>query len=595
MTYTLLAIGSMVLGAGGFGEPQPSSCGFESSNVTLLGWVELDEFPGDQTRGSDIWGYVSPSGREYAIMGLRHGTAFIEVTEPANPQVVGYVQGPTSIWRDMRTLGHYCYIVSQNGDGLQIVDLQNIDNGLVTLATTSNLNGFFFGAHNISLNPASGYAYLVLADVERGLTALDLTDPLDPQIVGMWSEHDLHDVQVVTYTEGVYAGREIAYGFAEEGGLRIIDVTDKSNMFTLSELLYPNATYCHQGWFSEDLQYLYVSDELDERNNPNVSTTTTYVFDISDLENPTLQTTFTTGLPSVDHNLMVRGSTLFEANYSSGLRIFDISDVDNIVETAWFDTYPENDQNSFNGAWGVHAQLPSGLVLVSDRERGLMVFDTLCDQRFRPRIAHFETGVPRVASGYIDPRIESTDGLMTNQGLFQITFVFTEQVRAIGGGALSTDAFEVRQTGEGSPPEVLGIIENRITDKCKHVVTILLSRSISPGMWTTFIAHVEDMCGLTIESNGDQGPGIDEPDRIDIGFLPGDVNRDSQVSPEDVLHFRQFTLGLVEDDGGALNIFDLNRDGRIGPFDVLTIRRIIAGVTPATQPWAGLTLDQPRP
>ena len=74
----------------------------------------------------------------------------------------------------------------------------------------------------------------------------------------------MHDAQVVTYTSGPYAGRQIAFGADGAFGLEIFDVTDKSNMFRLSQTPYPNLGYSHQCWLSDDKQYVYLNDELDE-------------------------------------------------------------------------------------------------------------------------------------------------------------------------------------------------------------------------------------------------------------------------------------------------------------------------------------------
>jgi choice-of-anchor B domain-containing protein len=352
--------------------------GFESQGVALLGNVDLSEFPGGQIRGNDIWGYVSPSGREYALVGLWFGTAFVEVTDPTQPVVVGYIPAPGSIWRDIRTHSTFAYIVSQEGDGLQIVDMSGIDDGVLS-HTTSLVNDRFLSAHNITVNHQSRYAYLVLGDISRGLAALDLSDPANPTLAGRWEESDLHDAQIVSYDDGPYAGREIAFGFGEENGLQIIDVTDKGNMFTVSTLLYPNTTYCHQGWLGVNRQYVFIGDELDELLDSDVTQTTTYVVDVSDIENPFFVTSFSSGLPAIDHNMMMRGHLLFEANYESGMRVFDVCDVENVSQVAFFDTYPEGNAAGFNGAWGVYTQLPSGVVLLSDRERGLFIFDILVD------------------------------------------------------------------------------------------------------------------------------------------------------------------------------------------------------------------------
>lgn len=336
---------------------------FDASGVILLGQAPSNNV-------SDIWGYVSPSGREYAIIGLYDGVDFVEVSDPRSPSVVGYVGGPASAWRDMKVFNEFCYVVvDSNGDGLQIIDLTQIDSGTVTLYATDTLNGSFFEAHNIALNTDSGYAY----PINAGFTALNLSDPKNPLIEGStWNEYKLHDALVVSYGSGIYAGKEILFGFAGASGITIVDVSDKSNYVTLSIMSYPNVSYAHQGWISEDRRFLFIGDEDD------LGSTTTYVANIEDLSNPQYIGSFTNGLNSIDHNMMVRGNYLFEANYSSGLRIYDISDpgnVGSIQEVGYFDTYPENDDRSFNGAWGVYTGLPSGIVILSDQERGLFVFD----------------------------------------------------------------------------------------------------------------------------------------------------------------------------------------------------------------------------
>ena len=44
------------------------------------------------------WGYVSESGREYAIVGLSSGTSFVEITDPGNPQILQFIDGPKQRW-----------------------------------------------------------------------------------------------------------------------------------------------------------------------------------------------------------------------------------------------------------------------------------------------------------------------------------------------------------------------------------------------------------------------------------------------------------------------------------------------------------------
>ncbi len=357
-----------------------SGGGFTSSGVVLLSHVLPGDFGQNASFANDIWGYVSPSGREYAIIGLSNAVGFVEVTDPVNPVVVGAIRGQSSIWRDMKVHGEYCYnVIESTGLGLEVIDLTNIDNGAVALSNRTDLGVGMQTSHNIAYNPDSGFFYLAIPNINggRGLVAIDASDPINPVIAGSWSGPTgvkCHDAEIVSYTSGAYAGREIAFCFGEDDGLVIADVTDKSNMFTMGSVIYPNTTYCHQGWLSEDRQFIFVGDEADENNDPDVTTTTTYVIDVLDLNNPQFVTSFTNGLPSIDHNLIVKGDFLFEANYTSGLRIFDISDINNVSEVGFFDTYPANDNAGFSGAWGVYPLLPSGLVLVGDSS-GLFVLD----------------------------------------------------------------------------------------------------------------------------------------------------------------------------------------------------------------------------
>ena len=43
------------------------------------------------------------------------------------------------------------------------------------------------------------------------------------------------------------------------------------------------------------------------------------------------------------------------------------------MEIAFFDTFPANDDASFSGAWSVYPYLPSGTIIVSDRDSGLFI------------------------------------------------------------------------------------------------------------------------------------------------------------------------------------------------------------------------------
>ena len=75
-------------------------------------------------RGNDIWGWTDPVERhEYAVVGLSTGTSFVRVTDPLNPEVLGFLPTRTdpSTWRDMKVVNNAAYIVSEAADhGMQV-------------------------------------------------------------------------------------------------------------------------------------------------------------------------------------------------------------------------------------------------------------------------------------------------------------------------------------------------------------------------------------------------------------------------------------------------------------------------------------------
>ncbi len=363
-------------------EGGPPPINFPSFNVQLLAWLPVTEFNAAATTGNVAWGYVSPSGREYALMGFSHGTAFVEVTNPSSPEVLTVIAGPTSLWRDLKTYQTYCYAVSEGGMGIQIMDMADIDNGVVTLVGSVNTPNTS-STHTVAVNTDSGYLYRCGGGGFRGVRIYSLANPANPTWVATWNDtaapnpptgRYVHEAQVVTYTSGPLAGKEVAFFFSEEAsnggnaGINVVDVTNKSNMIRLDQFIYSNSAFSHQGWLSPDRQYMYLNDELD-------GLSLTRVFDMSDVTNVVELPGFNGGLPAIDHNLYTHGNLIFESNYRSGLHVFDATDPEAPVEVAWFDTYPENDNPNFNGLWSNYPYLPSGIVLGGDIEKGLFIWN----------------------------------------------------------------------------------------------------------------------------------------------------------------------------------------------------------------------------
>lgn len=365
-----LVIAVATVSALGVNLGQSAAQPFEADKVALYSQLTLADFGGQFSGANDCWGYVSPSGREYAFIGLNTATAVVEVTDPVNPVIVALFSHPDSTTGDIKINGEYAYSVGDRYR-LQILDLRDIDNGNVRLAAEP-----FFFAHNIAINTDSGFAYLCASSVNSGITALDLSDPENPTVAGSANPtgNHVHDAQIVSYTSGQYAGMEVAFAPSGQSGLDIIDVTNKSNMQRLGFTTYPGLSYSHQGWLSGDRKYFYLDDELDELGGF-TQTTRTLIFDVQDLTNPTLVDTFTSGETSTDHNLYVHQGFIYESNYTSGLQIFETSDPIAPVRVGYFDTFPSSNRLGFEGAWSNYPFYPSGLVIISDRVSGLIMVD----------------------------------------------------------------------------------------------------------------------------------------------------------------------------------------------------------------------------
>lgn len=371
--------GPIVLDSSSAGSYAGSGGAFPSSGVSLLGWVPLSGFAGSNVSGADCWGYVAPSGREYAIIGMSDSVGFVEISDPGLPVVVATFAQVNSLWRDIKVYQDHAYVVSEGGGGIQIFDLSLIDSGTVSFVGSVNSGGTD-SSHNVAIDTDSGFLYQVgggSSPVE-GLRIYSLANKANPSFVGEWNDRYVHDAQIVKYTSGPFANKQIAFCFAENesgGGspaLDIVDVTNKNNPQVISSYTYSSPVFSHQGWLSPDKQYVYINDELDEATFG--SLTTTRVINVSNLNSPFQAGTFTSGSTAIDHNLYTKGNLIYEANYRSGLRVFDASNPAAPVQSAWFDTYPSDDIPEFNGLWNVFPYFNSSTVIGSDLEKGLFVW-----------------------------------------------------------------------------------------------------------------------------------------------------------------------------------------------------------------------------
>lgn len=371
-------------------ESEENSCenGFSGdypcSNYSLLNRINLTVLQSDFA--NDNWGWTDPeTGKEYVLQGLNDGTAFVDISSPTMAHYIGKLPTATeeSTWRDIKVYNNHAFIVSEAADhGLQVFDLTRLRDQTEFQQFTADASLTSFGdAHNIAINEASGYAYVIGADpYNGGPIFIDISTPTEPVVMGGYGDSSYtHDAHIVTYSgpDPDYQGREILFGSNSDGGnnnqVVIVDVTDKAAPYLISNATYSNGGYTHQNWIDEDHRYLYVGDELDERRFGNQ--TKTLVFDLEDLDKPSLYYFYLGVTAAIDHNGYTKGDSYFLANYTAGFREIDIENIEagSMTEIGFFDTYPENDSNSFNGVWNVYPYFESGVIAISDSNRGLFL------------------------------------------------------------------------------------------------------------------------------------------------------------------------------------------------------------------------------
>ncbi|MCA1799002.1 MAG: choice-of-anchor B family protein, partial [Xanthomonadaceae bacterium] len=353
--------------------------GFPCDRVDLLSHIALGDFSSAPARANDVWGFVDlNTDREYALVGLENGVAVVDISDPSAPVEVGTIAGEGTGWRDVKVVQRhnpdadrwqaYAYVTADAvHDRLTVIDLTGLPNRIALAArATDDLS-----AHNLNIAgvdpalaiPLPGRApvlYLAGSNRDGGaFRAFSLSNPVVPALIAGGSGY-MHDATAALLTDPAQvagcaapaAGAcEVLADFNEDT-FTLWDVTTPAAPALLSVRSFATATYVHSGSWSESGRYLFVHDELDERDAG--LNTTVYVFDVANLAAPIAAGSWTGPTGAIDHNGYPRGNRYYISNYSRGLTVLDITDPAAPVETGRFDTFTVSDATGFVGAWGVY-------------------------------------------------------------------------------------------------------------------------------------------------------------------------------------------------------------------------------------------------
>ena len=315
---------------------------------------------------NECWG-LTINEREIAIIGSTAGTHYFDVTDPANSSEVAFVAGGYTgggvIHRDYHDFSGYLYIVCDEGSSstLQIVDITNLPNSVNTVYDS---NVLFTKSHNIYIDTATAKLYACASNSAMDVYSLSI--PADPSLI--------YSYNGVGHVHDAFVRNDSAYLNCGNDGFRIFDFSNVNQLGDQPVLLgsltsYPDAGYNHSGWLSDDGTIYAMQDE---NHGYDVK-----ILDVSDLNNISVLSTFNSGVDaaSMAHNGIIKGNHLYLAYYHDGLRIFDISDPSNPIQTWEYDTYMPNSHASYKGAWGIYPYLPSGNIIVSDMQTGLYIIE----------------------------------------------------------------------------------------------------------------------------------------------------------------------------------------------------------------------------
>jgi choice-of-anchor B domain-containing protein len=337
--------------------PSPSPTGAASRSMTLaaqMGFAALTGSAGAAS-GAGNWGYTAPGGRRFALTGTSLGTSIVEVTDPARPRSVGFIQGPSSSWREIRTFGDVVYVTTEAVHGLDIISMRDPDRPV----RVQTWNRTFNQAHSLWIDVDRGLLFANgtrMNGVQTGTRILDLTrNPEDPREVGSFTPFYIHD----SYTRG-----NVLFASAINDGFEaLIDVSDPANPRETSRF-FTGGRFTHNSWLTRDGRYLFTTDERIGRPLEG--------WDMINPAAPRKVSEFIANPGSIPHNVMVDGDRLLVSHYTEGVYLLDVRDPERPQVLGFYDTYT-GAGTGFNGCWGAYVFPGTNLIVASDINSGLFV------------------------------------------------------------------------------------------------------------------------------------------------------------------------------------------------------------------------------
>lgn len=340
-----------------------STAAIAQDNITELGRLDYQALRNSNL--SNLWGYADEEGNEYAIVGVNGtgqsnpgGVSVVNINDPANPEEVFFFPGPASTWREVKVHNHHAYITTEaSNGGLTIIDLSPLPQSNALPAIVWTAPGWNT-SHSLFIDENGRLFIFGSSRGNGGAIMYDLSAPMAPVEVGEFDNWYVHD--------GFARGDTLYAAHIYDGFFSIVNVADPANPVLLGTQTTPN-NFTHNTWLDDSGRYLFTTDER----------TDSYVgaYDVSDPSDIQFVDKLQSdpGSGTIPHNTYWLNDYLVTSYYTYGVVIYDATYPDNLVEVGHYDTSPNFSGDGFNGAWGVYPYLPSGRLIVSDIQRGLVI------------------------------------------------------------------------------------------------------------------------------------------------------------------------------------------------------------------------------
>lgn len=398
---------------------------YPNQNISLLSLWDSIQIPQESyydIRYNGIWGWQDPQdSREYAIIGSTSGTHFVDVTNPTLPVQRDFVAGRrgSCIWREYKTYQHYCYMVSDDGspNSMQIIDMQYLPDSVHVVYDD---NSMIERSHTLFIDGDKLYLGIPKGTSVGGASKLAVFSLLNPELPVFLHRIETDNIAGIADSHDMFVRGDTVYASMSYNGLFIFKYDSVANTFAqLGSLTsYPNQGYNHSSALTRDGNTLIFCDEVP-------TGLPIKALDVSNFGNLTIMSQFrsTTNSTATPHNPFIRegdNTRLIQAYYQDGVQIFDISNPSNVVRTGYFDTNPNDCPScpnpNYSGCWGAYVDLPSGIILASDMQKGLFVLNanpalgsntSVVSSEF----ASFLSAYPNPSNSYfdLDIRMKSAD------------------------------------------------------------------------------------------------------------------------------------------------------------------------------------------